>query len=142
MKSNKSKKILTFILTVIFISILLITSLSTQKYDLKEGDIARVDIKAPKEVTDTLKTKEKQIQQEEAVPLQYNKNVEIKKETLQEIDTLFFQVNKYLDNGNDDIKKIEQLKIDTKINLSEEELKALTKLDKSQLKVLQDNLIR
>ncbi|CAG7840086.1 phosphohydrolase [Clostridium novyi B str. ATCC 27606] len=142
MKSNKSKKILTFILTVIFISILLITSLSTQKYDLKEGDIARVDIKAPKEVTDTLKTKEKQIQQEEAVPLQYNKNVEIKKETLQEIDTLFFQVNKYLDNGNDDIKKIEQLKIDTKINLSEEELKALTKLDKSQLKMLQDNLIR
>ncbi|KEH97477.1 HD family phosphohydrolase [Clostridium botulinum] len=142
MKSNKSKKILTFILTVIFISILLITSLVTQKYDLKEGDIARVDIKAPKEVTDTLKTKEKQVQQEEAVPLQYNKNVEIKKETLQEIDTLFFQINKYLDSGSNDANKIEQLKVDTKINLSEEELKALTKLDKSQLKVLQDNLIR
>ncbi|MCD3233155.1 HD family phosphohydrolase [Clostridium botulinum] len=142
MKSNKSKKILTFILTIIFISILLITSLVTQKYDLKEGDIARADIKAPKEVTDTLKTKEKQVQQEEAVPLQYNKNVEIKKETLQEIDTLFFQINKYLDAGNDDSKKIEQLKVDTKINLSEEELKALIKLDKSQLKVLQDNLIR
>ncbi|AEB76497.1 putative hydrolase [Clostridium botulinum BKT015925] len=129
-------------MTVIFISILLITSLVTQKYDLKEGDIARVDIKAPKEVTDTLKTKEKQVQQEEAVPLQYNKNVEIKKETLQEIDTLFFQINKYLDSGSNDANKIEQLKVDTKINLSEEELKALTKLDKSQLKVLQDNLIR
>lgn len=79
MESNNSKRILTFVCTVFFISIVLITSLVTRKYDLKEGDISKMDIKAPKEVTDTLKTKEKQVQQEETVPLQYNKNLEIKK---------------------------------------------------------------
>ncbi|ABK60772.1 MULTISPECIES: HD family phosphohydrolase [Clostridium] len=141
MESNNSKRILTFVCTVFFISIVLITSLVTRKYDLKEGDISKMDIKAPKEVTDTLKTKEKQVQQEETVPLQYNKNLEIKKETLQEINNLFFQINKYVETANGSQEKLGQIKIDTKINLSDEELKALTTLNKDKLKLLQEKLV-
>ncbi|GAB6149259.1 HDIG domain-containing protein [Clostridium novyi] len=100
-----------------------------------------MDIKAPKEVTDTLKTKEKQVQQEETVPLQYNKNLEIKKETLQEINNLFFQINKYVETANGSQEKLGQIKIDTKINLSDEELKALTTLNKDKLKLLQEKLV-
>ncbi|EDS76535.1 HD family phosphohydrolase [Clostridium massiliodielmoense] len=140
-ENNNSKKILTFVFTVLFISIVLITSLVTRKYDLKEGDISKIDIKAPKEVTDTLKTKEKQLQQEETVPLQYNKNLEIKKETLQEINNLFFQINKYVETVNSSSEKVGQIKIDTKISLSEEELKALTSLNKDKLKLLQEKLV-
>ncbi|KGM97905.1 phosphohydrolase [Clostridium novyi A str. 4552] len=140
-ENNNSKKILTFVFTVLFISIVLITSLVTRKYDLKEGDISKIDIKAPKEVTDTLKTKEKQLQQEETVPLQYNKNLEIKKETLQEINNLFFQINKYVETVNSSSEKVAQIKIDTKISLSEEELKALTSLNKDKLKLLQEKLV-
>ncbi|KGN02455.1 phosphohydrolase [Clostridium novyi A str. 4570] len=141
MESNNSKRILTFVCTVFFISIVLITSLVTRKYDLKEGEISKIDIKAPKEVTDTLKTKEKQVQQEETVPLQYNKNLEIKKETLQEINNLFFQINKYVETANGSQEKLGQIKIDTKINLSDEELKALTNLNKDKLKLLQEKLV-
>lgn len=140
-KNDNFKRMLTFVVTTIFLAVILMTSLITQKYDLKEGEIANVDIKAPKEVTDTLKTKEKQIQQEEAVPLQYNKNLEIKKEALEEINNLFFQTDKLLESGLDTTKKIEELKKKTKINLSEEEFKILVVLDKAQIKVLQENLI-
>lgn len=139
-ENNHVKKILTFILTFIFITGIIITSLVTKKYILKEGDIAKSDIKAPKEVTDTLNTKEKQQQKEESVPLQYNKNLEIKKEALEQIDNLFFQANKLLETTLNEEAKIEKLKKDVQISLSEEEVKTLVSLDKAQLKVLQEKL--
>lgn len=139
-ESNNLKKIVTFILTFVFMSAILMTSLVTKKYDLKVGEIAKSDIKASKEVTDTLKTKEKQQQKEESVPLQYNKNLEIKKEALDQIDSLFFQANKLLESSSDENAKIHALRENAQINLSEEELKVLVTLDKAQLKVLQENL--
>lgn len=139
-ESNNFKKILTFILTFVFMSAILMTSLVTKKYDLEVGDIAKSDIKASKEVTDTLKTKEKQQQKEESVPLQYNKNLEIKKEALEQIDSLFFQANKLLESSSDENTKIHDLRENTQIDLSEEEIKVLVNLDKAQLKVLQENL--
>ncbi|MBE6042873.1 MAG: HDIG domain-containing protein [Clostridium thermopalmarium] len=140
MESNDLKKLITFILTFIFISAILMTSLVTKKYNLEAGDIAKFDIKAPKEVTDTLKTKEKQQQKEESVPLQYNKNLEIKKETLEQIDSLFFRANKLLESALDESHKIQDIRENTQINLSEEEIKILVSLDDKQLKSLQENL--
>lgn len=139
-ESNDLKKLITFILTFIFISAILMTSLVTKKYNLEAGDIAKFDIKAPKEVTDTLKTKEKQQQKEESVPLQYNKNLEIKKETLEQIDSLFFRANKLLESALDESHKIQDIRENTQINLSEEEIKILVSLDDKQLKSLQENL--
>ena len=141
LENNTFKRGITFIITCIFISAIIMTSLVTKKYDLKEGDIAEFDIKATKEVTDRLKTEEKQKQKIDSVPLQYNKNLEIKKEALEQIDNLFFQANKLLENEIDEKEKIEELRRETKINLSEEEIKSLLSLDKAQLKVLQENLI-
>jgi len=139
-EKNLFKRILTFIFTFIFLSAIIVTSLVTKKYALKEGDIAKVDIKATKEVTDTLKTEEKQQQKAEAVPLQYNKNLEIKKQAIDQLDNLFFKANKLIDTTLNEDAKIEQLKKETQINLSEDELRVLVSLDKAQLKVLQENL--
>lgn len=134
------KRIITFIVTFIFITGILSTSLVTKKYLLKEGDIAKIDIKATKDVTDSLKTKEKQQQKEESVPLQYNKNLEIKKEALEQIDSLFFQINKLSVTILGEEEKVESLKKETNINLSEEEMRLLLSLDKSKLEALQENL--
>ncbi|WMJ82307.1 HD family phosphohydrolase [Clostridium sp. MB40-C1] len=138
--NNHVKKIVIFFLTAIFISAILMTSLITKKYDLKEGDISRTDIKATREVKDILKTKEKEAQAEESVGEQYNKNLEIKKQALEEINNLFFQTLKQQEKKLDESAKIEELKKQFHMNLSEEDIKTLVSLNKDQLEILKKNL--
>lgn len=140
-RGNGFKRIITFVLTFIFISAILITSLVAKKYNFKVGEIAEFDIKATREITDTVKTTEKQLQKEESVPLQFNKNLEKKKEALEQIDNLFFQVNKLLESDFDQEEKISELKRSTQVNLSDEEIKILIDLNGAQIKLLQQNLV-
>ncbi len=141
LENNNFKRLVTFIITCLFISGIIMTSLVTKKYDLQEGDIAQFDIKAIKEVTDKLNTEEKQKQKIQSVPLQYNKNLEIRKEALEQIENLFFQANKLIERDLNEKEKIEELRKEAEISLSEEEIKSLLTLDKAQLKVLHENLI-
>lgn len=136
------KRAITFLLTFIFISAILITALVTRKYDLHEGDIAKIDIKASREVKDVLKTKEKEIQAEESVGEQYNKNLEIKKQSLEEISNLFFQTLKLQENATDEKTKITELKKQFNVNISEEDIKSLASLKKEQLELLKENLVK
>ena len=55
-KLNKSKPYLIFIVTSIVIYLILVTSLVPKKYKLNVGDIAKVDIKAPREVENKVAT--------------------------------------------------------------------------------------
>lgn len=140
LENNTFKRLMIFLVTCVFISGIIMTSLVTQKFDLKEGDIAQFDIKATKEVTDKLITEEKQKQKIESVPLQYNKNLEIRKEALAQIENLFFEANKLLESSLEEKEKIEELRNKTNINLSDDEIRSLINLDKAQLKVLNENL--
>ncbi len=71
--------------------VVLATSFITKKYDLKEGgDIARVDIKAPREIKDEVSTKARLQQALESVPIQYTKRTEVKTEILNDINSFFF----------------------------------------------------
>lgn len=139
--NKKAKRTIIFLLTFVFIVGILITSLVTKKYNLHEGDIAKFDIKASREVKDILKTKEKELQAEESVGEQYNKNLEIKKDTLEEINNLFFQLTKSLETELDEGAKIEVLKKQFNMNLSEEDIKTLVSLNKEQLVLLKKNVI-
>ncbi|MCY6484249.1 HD family phosphohydrolase [Clostridium aestuarii] len=140
--SRKTKRIITFLFTFTFIFVVLITSLVTKKYNLKEGEIARFNIKAPREVKDVLKTEEKEEQAAEAVGEKYSKNLEMKKNILEELESLFFYASKQADSdsvGEDE--KIKKLKEDTSINLSEEDIKTFVSLNKEQMSLLKKNLI-
>ncbi|MCY6354859.1 HD family phosphohydrolase [Clostridium sp. ZS2-4] len=139
--NKKAKRIIIFLTAFIFIVGILITSLVTKKYNLHEGDIAKFDIKAPREVKDILKTKEKELQAEESVGEQYNKNLELKKDTLDKINNLFFQVTKSLEAGSDENVKIEALKKQIHMNLSEEDIKTIVSLNKEQLALFKKNVI-
>ncbi len=70
--------------------VVLVTSFVTKKYDLQEGDIAKVDIKAPREIKDEVSTKARLQQALESVPIQYTKRTEVKAEILNEINSFFF----------------------------------------------------
>ncbi|KAJ53863.1 hypothetical protein BD780_002787 [Clostridium tetanomorphum] len=135
-KGSKIKRIFLFLCTFLFIYCVLITSLVTQKYSLKEGDIARVDIKAPREIVDDVATKAKIQQAIQSVPLQYNKNPEVKINIIDNINGLFEKVY-VLKNNNLDIKeKLNKLKTESKVSLADEDYMELLKANKEDLKLL------
>nr|WP_050498356.1 HDIG domain-containing metalloprotein [Clostridium botulinum] len=122
--------------------VVLVTSFVTKKYDLQEGDIAKVDIKAPREIKDEVSTKARLQQALESVPIQYTKRTEVKAEILNEINSFFSQVNSLKDKRIDEKQKVQQLDQNGKINISERELSQILNLDKSELKSMQDVLIK
>lgn len=141
-KDNKLKRVLVFFITFLFMYVVLITSFVTKKYDLQEGDIAKVDIKAPREIKDEVSTKARLQQALEAVPIQYTKRTEIKTEILNEVNSFFSQVDSLKDKRIDEKQKVQQLDQNGKINISERELSQILNLDKTELKSLQDVLIK
>ena len=70
-KNNKMKRSILFILVFIIIYFVLATSLISQKYDLKVGDIAKIDIKAARDVVDQASTDARNQQAVDNVPEQY-----------------------------------------------------------------------
>ncbi|MCR1973678.1 HDIG domain-containing protein [Clostridium sporogenes] len=141
-KNNKLKRVLVFFITFLFMYVVLITSFVTKKYDLQEGDIAKVDIKAPREIKDEISTKARLQQALEAVPIQYTKRTEVKTEILNEVNSFFSQVDSLKDKRIDEKQKVQQLDQNGKINISERELSQILNLDKAELKSLQDVLIK
>lgn len=141
-KNNKLKKLLVFFITFLFMYVVLATSFITKKYDLKEGDIARVDIKAPREIKDEVSTKARLQQALESVPIQYTKRTEVKTEILNDINSFFSQVDSLKDKKIDEKQKIQQIDQNGKINISERELSQILNLDKTELKSIQDVLIK
>ena len=136
-KDNKLKRVLVFFITFLFMYVVLVTSFVTKKYDLQEGDIAKVDIKAPREIKDEVSTKARLQQALEAVPIQYTKRTEVKTEILNEVNSFFSQVDSLKDK-----RIVQQLDQNGKINISERELSQILNLDKAELKSLQDVLIK
>lgn len=137
---EKTNRILTFILTAIFIYSVLCTSLVTKRYSLKEGDIARVDIKAPREVKDNISTEARVQQAVNSVPIQYSKKTEVKTETINRINNFFNGLLKVKDASGDDREKLQTLKSSSAISLSDEDCSTLLKLGKDDIKIVQDFL--
>ncbi|NMM61943.1 HD family phosphohydrolase [Clostridium sp. P21] len=135
---EKTNRIITFILTFIFIYSVLATSVVTKKYSLKEGDIARVDIKAPREVKDELSTQARIQQALDSVPIQYNKKTEIKTETVSKINSFFSKIVQIKDSPGEEKDKLQKLKSNADISLSDDDYLTLLKLSKDDLKIVQD----
>lgn len=135
-RKNNMKKGFLFLLTFIFIYCVLITSLVTQKFNLKEGDIAKVDIKAPREIVDDVATKARIQQAVQSVPLQYNKNPEIKINVIDNINGLFQKVYELKDLNIEAKEKVNKLKIESKVSLSDEDYLSLLNATKEELKIL------
>lgn len=140
-KHRKSKKIILFIMTFIILYLALITSLVTQKYSVREGDIAKVDIKAPREIIDDTSTKARIQQAIESVPLQYNKKTEVKNNVTDDINQMFNKIYQVKDLNIDNKEKITKLRNEALVSISEEDYLNLLKLEKSDLKLLNKFLV-
>lgn len=136
-RNKNTNRIAIFFCIFIFIYSVLVTSLVTQKYNLQEGDIAKVDIKAPREIIDEAATKTKIQQALQAVPLQYNKNPEVKTQVLNDINELLNNVYTLKDSAYENDEKVNNLKTTSKITLEEEDYLSLISLNKDEIKVIQ-----
>jgi hypothetical protein len=139
---KKQNKIIIFVVGFIFIYIVLLTGLVTKRYNLKAGEIAKVDIKAPREVKDELSTKERINQAIESVPIQYNKNPEVKTQTLIKINKFFSILGEATaDDSLDENSKIQKLKGNSNIQLSDNTYTSLIRMDKDERKDIQTFLL-
>ncbi|AYD40976.1 HDIG domain-containing protein [Clostridium fermenticellae] len=137
---QKINRILIFFITFLFIYSVLATSIVIKKYNLKEGDIAKLDIKAPREVKDEFSTESKIQQALNSVPLQYNKKIEVKNEVLDKISVFFSEINQLQSDQGNDNDKVKKLKSNADISLSDEDYSTLIKSNKDDLKTVQDFL--
>jgi putative nucleotidyltransferase with HDIG domain len=129
-------------LSFICLFFILVSSLVTKKFNLEVGDIASTDIKAPREVKDTLKTTEKEDLEEGSIPLQYNKDLEIKNNSLEEIDSFFIEVEKIQTLDIIEEEKLKKLKEQEYVKITDEDFFAILKLSKTELDTLHDSLIK
>lgn len=142
MKKNEVKKILILLSSFFIIFGIILTSLITKKYNLKEGDIAKVDIKAPREVKDRYATNERVNQAINSVGLQYNKNSQVLDECISDLNQNFVAINSAKDMSTDNYKKVEQLRESITINISDADLSAILSLNKDDIKSLQQILVK
>lgn len=141
MKDYRFKKYLIFFITFICTYVILITGLVTKKYDLKEGDIPKTNIKAPMEIKDESSTKARLNQALEAVTPEYTKKAEVKTEVLNNIKSFFQQVESVSSKYSDKKQATSELAKVSKINLSNDEYRSILSLDKEGVKKLQEFLI-
>ncbi|MBV4419370.1 HDIG domain-containing protein [Clostridium tyrobutyricum] len=139
---EKQNRIIIFIVSFILIYAVLLTGLTTKRYNLKLGEIAKVDIKAPREVKDDLSTQDRVNQALDSVPIQYNKKPEVKTETIDRINKFFSTVNQIIaDNQTDEKQKQQKIKSVANISLSDNDYLKSARMSKSDMDEIHNFLI-
>ncbi|WDC83905.1 hypothetical protein PL321_15925 [Caloramator sp. mosi_1] len=144
--SEKIKNIFVFTVTFIILFFISFITVIPKKYSLQIGDIAPVDIKAPRDFEDDEATQEKINKALSEVLPKYNKDLNIAKKSIDNINELINNVKYEKEQNIDETTKIDNLKKLTKINLSDEDIKLLLTLNDQELdnlqKFLNDVLIK
>lgn len=137
------KKVLIFFVAFLVIYGIMLTSLVTKKYDVREGDIAKVDIKAPREVLDRISTEERKKQAIDAVGPQYTLKTDIESSAEDDINNQFTQIVN-IRNMNIDAKlKSSNLRNTLSYNfLSDSNIDSLVSVSKEDISSLQVIIIK
>ncbi|MEG1287031.1 MAG: HD family phosphohydrolase [Clostridium sp.] len=133
-----------FAFTVIFIVIyfLLITSIAPKKYNLTEGDIAKVDIKAPRDTVDERATAENENLVVGNVEKQYTLKAEVKTVAKDNIVKLFTKISSINTTITDEKEKLVAVKKVEGFNLTDDEFNILLSLSKEEVTQAQEELIK
>jgi putative nucleotidyltransferase with HDIG domain len=115
------KKIFIFVSAFIIIYGIMLTSIVPKTYDLKEGEIAKNDIKAQRDVEDTTATEEREKEAADSVGQQYDINGEVEVEAEQDLNSTFDKVNGIRNQNVAVNQKIEALRNAIPYNLTDSE---------------------
>ncbi|GAA0068908.1 HD family phosphohydrolase [Clostridium sardiniense] len=120
-------------ITIVITYILLITAIAPKQYDLKEGDIARVDIKAPRDTVNELATQERIKEATEKIDKPYTLKGEIQNEVEKNIDDVLNKIINLNTTVDDEKEKLKELSKLGNSNLSESDYKVLLALSQETL---------
>lgn len=126
---DKWKRIFLFTITAIFIYFIMLTVVTPKRYKLNEGDIATVDIKAPRDIIDEEATKAKEQEVTAKVEKKITLKNEIKIEASENIKSFFDKLINLKSNDIDEKSKISELKKIDAFKLSDAEYKTLLDLN-------------
>lgn len=155
------KPYITFIITTLIVYLILSTVVVSKKYNLQVGEIAKLDIKAPRDVEDKVATQRSIEEELKHVQETYTYDANIRKGALENINKLFELVKKinsenppYNPSSEDDNEKIKseqekingiklkKLKEESVIkNLSTENYVLLLSLNDTQLNSLNEEIV-
>ena len=143
------KRIVVFIITFMIIFATLATSVVTKKYDLRVGEIATTDIKASREVVNTVETEAKKIEAIEKVGKQYSLQTDIQKNSQITLEEFFVNLKEAIttkdtesSNGNTTSKlQLEILNEDNPFDLTTSEEMYLLTLNEEQINKMYDVLL-
>ncbi|ERI90237.1 7TM receptor with intracellular HD hydrolase [Clostridiales bacterium oral taxon 876 str. F0540] len=138
---NKVKHILIYLCTFLIIYFTLITSLSTKTYDIKEGEIAKVSIRAQRNTIDEAATSARKKEAVSLVPPQYTVKTDVKDNAINTITTLFVKVTQVNESNIDIKEKTLQVANSSNIGLSEEDITNLIKMNSVNMVNLKNFLI-
>lgn len=143
------KRIVVFIITFMIIFATLATSVVTKKYDLRVGEIATTDIKASREVVNTVETEAKKIEAIEKVGKQYSLQTDIQQNSQITLEEFFLNLKEAIttkdtesSNGNTTSKlQLEILNEDNPFDLTTSEEMYLLTLNEEQINKMYDVLL-
>jgi putative nucleotidyltransferase with HDIG domain len=161
-KFPKIKPYITFMATTLIVYLILSSVVVSKKYNFQVGEIAKVDIKAPRDVEDKVLTQKRIEEELKHIQETYTYNSNIRKNAIDNINKLFEVIKKineanppYSPSSGDDSEKIksEQEKINgVKLkkfkeespieNLSIENYEMLLSLNDTQLNSLNEGIIK
>ena len=131
-------RILIFLFTFMVSYVLIMTSLVTKKYSLSPGEIAKVNIKASKEVIDNRATQDKIKQAEKEVTNQYTQKPEVKKSAMDNLGDFFSKLISTKELQKEEAEKVAALRGINDIYINDEEIVALLKLSLEDIKKLEN----
>lgn len=134
----KPKRILTFALTFLLAFLILMTAVVTKKYSLKPGDIASVDIKAPRDTVDEIATKAKEQEVVEKIDKQYTLKTDVLKTAEDNIKNFFQKIIALKDSDAQESEKLTAIKSLNIVQLDDEDYKYLNSLSKENLVLFQN----
>lgn len=135
--NKRLQKITIAFFTFIVIFFICSKSIIPEKYNIKEGDIAGFDIKAPRDFRDDMATQAKIDKELKDVPEQFNTNTEVLSQAVNSIDKYFNLALEIKNSDLDNSAKVEKLKTEAPITkLADEDYTDTLNLNENEMKIL------
>ncbi|MDO5779422.1 MAG: HDIG domain-containing protein [Clostridium sp.] len=127
-QKDKWKRIFLFTVTAFLVYFIIMTVVTPKRYNFNEGDIASVDIKAPRDIIDEEATSAKEQEVADKVEKKFTLKNEVKIEASQNIKTFFDKLINLKSSEIEEKEKINELKKIEAFKLSDNQYKALLDL--------------
>ena len=127
-QKDKWKRIFLFTVTAFLVYFIIMTVVTPKRYNFNEGDIASVDIKAPRDIIDEEATSAKEQEVADKVEKKFTLKNEVKIEASQNIKTFFDKLINLKSSEIEEKEKINELKKIEAFKLSDNQYKVLLDL--------------